>query len=166
MRHLGDLIDTAYTITEANLSATLAVTGTFPPGGLKSVAKFIGDAATKIGSSLDRFGPFLLGHPMKTRDNLLSAHVRSREVIKAGPGKFGVGVTLAMQDYQAVDGGEANRDRARALSFDPFLEAARKDDFVGVQTYSRHRFDAKGPWVSRGRRADADHGLRALARGA
>src|SRR5262249_30634288 len=31
-----------------------------------------------------------------------------------------------------------------AVSFDPFLEAARADDFVGVQTYSRHRFGAEG----------------------
>src|SRR5262249_2397234 len=73
------------------------------------------------------------------------AHVRSRDVLKSGPGRFPVGVTLAMQDYQAVPGGEERRDRARAESFDPFLEAARADDFVGVQTYSRHRFPADGP---------------------
>ena len=145
VRHLGDLIDTAYTINEANLTATLAATGVFPPGGLKSVAGFIADAAARVGSSLDRFGPFLLGHPMKMRDTMLEAHVRARDVLKAGRGAFPVGVTLAMQDYQAVPGGEARRDRARAESFDPFLEAARTDDFVGVQTYSRHRFGAEGP---------------------
>lgn len=145
VRHLGDLIDTAYTINEANLTATLAVTGVFPKGGLKSVASFVKHAAERHGSTLERFGPFLLGDPMKLRDTMLEAHVRSRDVLKAGPGNFPVGVTLAMQDYQAVPGGEANRDRARAESFDPFLEAARKDDFVGVQTYSRNRFSADGP---------------------
>ena len=50
-----------------------------------------------------------------------------------------------MMDFQAVDGGEAVRDRARAEGYDAFLEAARRDDFVGVQTYSRHRFGPKGP---------------------
>jgi beta-glucosidase len=50
-----------------------------------------------------------------------------------------------MQDYQALPGGEAQRDQARAESFDPFLELAQADDFVGVQTYSRHRFDSNGP---------------------
>lgn len=30
------------------------------------------------------------------------------------------------------------------MSSDPFLEAARANDFVGVQTYSRHRFEADG----------------------
>jgi beta-glucosidase len=145
VRHLGDLIDTAYTINEANLSATLAVTGVFPRDGLKAVAPFVGEAARRHGSTLERFGPFLLGHPMRTRDTLLEAHVRARDVLKAGPGRFPVGVTLAMQDYQALPGGEAQRDRARAESFVPFLEAARADDFVGVQTYSRHRFAAEGP---------------------
>jgi beta-glucosidase len=33
VRHLGDLIDTAYTINEANLMAMLAACGILPPGG-------------------------------------------------------------------------------------------------------------------------------------
>ena len=145
VKHLGDLIDTAYTINEANLLATLAACGIMPRDGLKSRAAFVGEAARRAGSTLDRFGAFLLGHPTKIHDNMLEAHVRSRDVLKAGPGSFPVGVTLAMQEYQAVQGGEAKRAAACAESFDPFLEAARKDDFVGVQTYSRHRFDAQGP---------------------
>jgi beta-glucosidase len=142
--HLGDLIDTAYTINEANLTATLAVSGVLPSGGFKSVAPFVAEAARRCGTTLERFGPFLLGAPLKIRDTMLAAHVRARDVLKSGPGRFGVGVTLAMQDYQSVPGGEKHRDRARAESFDPFLEAAQKDDFVGVQTYSRHRFGADG----------------------
>lgn len=143
--HLGDLIDTAYTINEANLMATLAASGVFPKEGLKSRAEFVGRAAAHCGSTLDRFGPFFLGHPMKVRDTMLVAHERSRDVLKAGPGKFPVGITLAMQDYQAVPGGEGKRDEARQISFDPFLELGRKDDLIGVQTYSRHRFNEKGP---------------------
>ena len=144
VRHLGDLIDTAYTINEANLMATLAVSGVLPPDGFKSRLPFVAEAARLCGSTLERFGPFLLGHPMKVSETILAAHVRAREVLKSGPGAFPVGVTLAMPDYQAVPGGEARRDEACALSFDAFLEAARADDFVGVQTYSRHRFGAKG----------------------
>ena len=143
-QHLGDLIDTAYTINEANLMATLAVTHVLPRDGFKMRAPFVAEAARRCGTTLERFGPFFLGHPMKIRDAMLEAHIRGRDVIKSGPGSFPVGVTLAMQDYQAVPGGEAKRDEAWRESFDPFLEAARKDDFVGVQTYSRHRFDATG----------------------
>jgi beta-glucosidase len=143
-RHLGDMIDTAYTINEANLMATLAASHVLPRDGFKSRAPFVAEAARTCGSTLERFGPFLLGHPMRITDTLLAAHVRSREVLKSGPGNFPVGVTLAMPDYQAEPGGEDHQRQARALSFDPFLEAARADDFVGVQTYSRHRFGPHG----------------------
>ena len=97
--HLGDLIGTACTINEANLMATLAVTGILPREGFKSRARFVAEAVRRCGSSLERFGPFLLGHPMKVRDTMLAAHLRSRDVLKAGRGSFPVGVTLAMQDY-------------------------------------------------------------------
>jgi len=145
VEHLGDLIDTAYTINEANLMATLSVSGVLPPDGWGARAPFVAAAAARCGVPRERFGPFFLGHPMKITDTMLAAHLRARDVIKAGPGRFPVGITLAMQDYQAVPGGEAQRDAARRISFDPFLEAARADDLVGVQTYSRVRFGADGP---------------------
>ncbi len=116
-----------------------------PREGFKSVAGFVSEAARRCGTTLDRFGPFLLGHPMRIRDTMLEAHVRARDVLKGARHTFPVGVTLAMQDYQAVPGGEAQRDAARRESFDPFLDEARHDDFVGVQTYSRHRFGPDGP---------------------
>ena len=55
-----------------------------------------------------------------------------------------VGLTLAMADNQAVAGGEAALAAHRAGWEDPFLEAARGDDFIGVQTYTRHRFGPGG----------------------
>jgi beta-glucosidase len=144
-RHLGDLIDTAYTINEANLMATLVAQGVLPRDGFKARAPFVAEAARRCGATLERFGPFFLGSPLRIADTMLEAHVRARDVIKSARGDFPVGITLAMQDYQAVPGGESARDEARRLSFDAFLDAARQDDFVGVQTYSRHRFDADGP---------------------
>ncbi|MEO8603242.1 MAG: family 1 glycosylhydrolase [bacterium] len=142
--HLGDLIDTAYTINEANLMATLAVSGVLPHDGFKAGVPFVAAAAARCGVSLEQFGPFFLGHPMRITETMLDAHILAREVLKSGCGSFPVGITLAMQDYQAEPGGEAQRDEARRISFDPFLEVARDDDFVGVQTYSRVRFGAEG----------------------
>jgi beta-glucosidase len=55
-----------------------------------------------------------------------------------------VGITLAMSDYQAVDGGESKRDQIRRGMEDVFLEATTGDDFVGVQTYSRTRIGPSG----------------------
>jgi len=75
---------------------------------------------------------------------VLAAHLRGRDAIRSGPGAFPIGVTLAIQDCQAVPGGEGKLAAMRRESFEPFLEAARADDFVGVQTYSRTRFGAAG----------------------
>jgi beta-glucosidase len=76
---------------------------------------------------------------------MLVAHEKARDAIKGAASRtFPVGVTLAMQDDQAVAGGEAMRDRAREELYGAFLEAAREDDFVGVQTYTRMRWGADG----------------------
>ena len=77
-------------------------------------------------------------------DVLIDAHHKSRDAIKAGPGSFPVGLTLSMTDWQAVDGGEQKRDRIRLNMEDVYLEAAQRDDFIGVQTYSRARVGAEG----------------------
>jgi beta-glucosidase len=49
-----------------------------------------------------------------------------------------------MSDNQADEGGEAARDAYRRDMEDVFLEAARGDDFVGVQCYTRTRFGPDG----------------------
>ena len=143
--HLGDLIHLGCTLNEANLPVSLALAGVLPRQGLKDLAPFMAEAARRCGTTLEQFGPFLLGDPFKTRDVMLAAHCRARDVIRSGPGDFPVGITLAMQDLVAVPGGEAHLAEARAESFDVFLDAASNDDFVGVQTYSRTRYGPDGP---------------------
>jgi beta-glucosidase len=43
-----------------------------------------------------------------------------------------------------MPGGEEALAARRAGWEDPFLEAARGDDFIGVQTYTRHRYGPEG----------------------
>ncbi|RJP24772.1 MAG: glycosyl hydrolase family protein [Candidatus Abyssobacteria bacterium SURF_5] len=143
-RHLGDMIGMACTINEANLNGSLAARGTLPREGLKTRLEFMAEAARRCGSTVDRFGPYLFGKPFRINEVMLKSHIKARDAMKAASGKFPVGVTLSMADYQAVPGGEQQRDRALAEDYDPFLEAARKDDFIGVQTYSRTRFGPDG----------------------
>jgi beta-glucosidase len=58
------------------------------------------------------------------------------------------GLTLSMADYQAVPADDpaavAKRNEVRASVEDRYLELARTDDFVGVQTYSRTRVGPDG----------------------
>jgi beta-glucosidase len=118
---LGDLIGWACTFNEPNVVATMGyLAGVFPPG------------------RRDR----ALRHSVN--DILIDAHHKAAAAIKAGPGDFPVGLTLAMSDWQAVNGGEDRRDHIRRNYEDVYLEAARADDFIGVQTYSRARVSPDG----------------------
>jgi beta-glucosidase len=142
--HLGDLIGMASTINEANLAAALAMRGKIPMDGVKGHVPFFAEVARHCGSTLERFCPFLFSNPFRIRDVMAKAHAGARDVLKAGPGDFPVGVTLSLDDCQALPGGEANRDRARAEETEPFLEMSKEDDFIGVQTYSRTRYGPDG----------------------
>jgi beta-glucosidase len=74
---------------------------------------------------------------------MIAAHHRASATLKAGRGKFPVGVTIAMQDEQAV-GPDSKRDEKCAQVYGPWLAAAAESDFAGVQTYSRSRVGPSG----------------------
>ena len=119
--HLGDVMARACTLNEPNIVATMGyLYALFPPG--------------KRDADLRR----------RVNDVMIDAHKKAAVAIHAAPGDAPVGLTLAMSDYQTVDGGEAQRDRYRRDMEDVYLEAARGDDFIGVQCYSRTRFGPDG----------------------
>ena len=117
----GDLIGYGCTINEPNIVALMGYGyGIFPPGVRDwDRRRAVNDA-------------FCRGHRLAV------------EALRAGPGDFPVGLTLSMNDYQAVDGGEERLEEIRRHSEDVFLEATKGDDFVGVQNYSRARVDPSG----------------------
>jgi beta-glucosidase len=143
-RHLGDLISAACTINEINIpvmAARLFNQRQDKSQGLSLLTR----SAARFGISLDTFSPFFFSGSPKGTEVLLRAHQEGAEAIRAERNNLPVGVTIAMQDMQAVEGGEVVRDSYRQEIQDLWLEAARKDDFVGVQTYSRDRFGPDGP---------------------
>jgi len=140
--HLGDLIGMACTMNEPNVGLLIQHMGHLPPDEELAKAPYRAAAAKAVGS--DTFAAFPNCRQALARDTFIRAHQLARAAIQAGPGDFPVGLTLAMSDHQAVPGGEAVRDRARREIDDVFLDAAREDDFIGVQTYSRTRFGPEG----------------------
>jgi beta-glucosidase len=80
----------------------------------------------------------------KVNGIMVDAHRKAVDAIRGAAPGVPVGITLAMTDYQAVDGGESKRDRIRLRMEDEFLQATEGDDFVGVQTYSRGRVGPDG----------------------
>jgi beta-glucosidase len=120
-QHLGELVGRACTFNEPNVVATFGHQwGLFPPGHRDPDLR------------------------KRANDVFIAAHRRAVEIVQGGPGQTPVGLTLAMQDMQTVAGGEAFRDAERRLMEDVYLEAARDDDYVGVQTYTRIRYGAHG----------------------
>ncbi len=85
---------------------------------------------------------------LASTDNFIAAHRKAYDVIKAGPGDFPLGLTVSMDDYQAVPADDADAlaklESIRRHSEDVYFETCRGDDFIGVQTYSRHRVGPDG----------------------
>ena len=103
------------------------------------------EAAKSCGSNIDNFGPFLFGHPYKIRDCMMEAHRRAFPAIKENlNNNQPVGITLSIMDYQCIEGGEEERDKAHAESVDICLDQVKDDDFLGVQMYTRHTFGPDG----------------------
>ena len=145
VRHLGDLIGAACTLNEPNLPPLLAALGVVPPADQQRQSPMWLAAGRTLGIAPARVAPFQFCASATAWETILAAHRRGMEAIKAGPGDVPVGMTLALADIQAADGGEARADRVRHDVNEVYLEALRGDDFVGVQTYSRLRIGPSGP---------------------
>ncbi len=142
--HLGDLIGAVCTMNEPNVGLLIQYMGWVPPDDVLGNAAWRAAASKAVGAEGSVFNAFPHCRQQPARDTLIKAHRLAFDAIKAGPGDFPVGLTLAMMDMQAVPGGEAVRDRARAAVDDVFLDVVRDNDFIGVQTYSRIRFGPDG----------------------
>ncbi|MFE6996644.1 glycoside hydrolase family 1 protein [Microbacterium sp. NPDC057659] len=68
---------------------------------------------------------------------IAAAHHAATEVLHEQLPGVKVGWTIANQVYQAVPGWEAQRDAWQYWREDFYLEQAREDDFIGVQSYLR-----------------------------
>jgi beta-glucosidase len=74
----------------------------------------------------------------------VTAHRRSVEVLKSVSG-LSAGWTVSAVDYQPVEGAEDVAAEWARFRQDAFLEAAKGDDFVGVQVYTRELIGRQGP---------------------
>lgn len=123
-RALGDRIRFACTLNE--------------PQGLGSSGWLLG--VNPPGHTDDRDGA------QRAVDNLLEAHRLGAAAIRSRAG-IPAGVTLAIPDLQYEDGatpGNSSLELESRIN-DWFLQLARQDDFIGVQTYTRFRIGPEGP---------------------
>ncbi|MFI2296439.1 glycoside hydrolase family 1 protein [Isoptericola sp. NPDC019571] len=119
---LGNDVDYVCTINEPNIAAMIA-------GGE--------DPANLVAYGLP-------APDLQVADTLLESHRRSREIL-AGVGGISSGWTVATQDFQPEPGCEDVAHEYGHQRDDWYLEAARGDDWVGVQAYTRTIIGPDGP---------------------
>jgi beta-glucosidase len=142
-RHLAGGIDHAITFNEPNILRLLRING-LPDFILDKQRAMLAAAAKVTGSA--KFVALNAGN-WEDLDAMLplliAGHKAGKAAIKAVRPNLPVGVSLAMFDDQAV-GKNSLRDAKRRENYGAWLEAAKEDDFLGVQNYERVMWDAKG----------------------
>lgn len=141
-RALGDQIGMAAPFNEANIQLLIKVLRGIvtPEYHAKRVAMI---AAAARATNSPHFSSILFADPDRVDANLLAAHARAYQAIKAGPGDFPVGVTLTTQPVEPV-GPDSIADQVEDTLYGRWWDAVNASDFVGVQAYFRMRVGAKG----------------------
>jgi beta-glucosidase len=141
-RHCADGIGYATTLNEPNSFNMFA--GLFPPEFVAATQAMNAAAARACGSPTFKNPMFPEAEEGSlVQSNLIAAHKAGRAAIKAVRGSLPVGVSLAIVDDQAV-GKHSLRDAKRKAFYGDWLEAARSDDFLGVQNYGRALWSDRG----------------------
>lgn len=137
---LGAGLAYACTINEANIPDAIAAQMR------RVVEKYPEQAAAAyaaLGAPVQAFFLFAGGEGYTRR--AIAAHAKGRDAIKAAAPHVPVGMTLSIQHSLAENEAAANGLAAyKQQAYAPYYEAARADDFIGVQTYTRQLIDAAG----------------------
>jgi beta-glucosidase len=142
-RRIASKIGYAVTLNEPNLMSLLGWLG-LPPQVFEGQRAMLAAAAKTLGvrkfSAANATNAEDLGTQLPI---MLKAHTAARVAIKSVAPALPVGVSIAISDDQAV-GAVSKRDQKRTEVYGAWLDAAKGDDFIGVQNYDRARLDAKG----------------------
>jgi beta-glucosidase len=138
---LGSLIGYATTFNEANVQLLVQLFGK-PASRVQAEQAMIAAARQATGS--ERFSSLAYCDAARAQPILLDAHRRAYEAMKAACPALPVGISLTTQEIDAV-GEDSLAEAMQTRLYGGWLDAARSHaDFVGVQTYTRLRFDKSG----------------------
>ncbi|MEV0634104.1 family 1 glycosylhydrolase [Streptomyces sp. NPDC050619] len=143
----GWTADGAAELFERYVRATAPVIGT----GVRHVCTINEPNMVAVAGAVRELGaeaPPTAGLPLPdkaTTDALIRAHHRATAAVKTISADIQAGWSIANQVYQALPGAEAVTAAYRHPREDVFIEAARDDDWIGVQSYTRTRITADGP---------------------
>lgn len=170
MERLGGELRYVCTINEANMGVQVAAiakryrqqmmaqlekaktSGASVDGGVQmglNMQKMMENQKAIAEESLEVFGvaqPQCFTNPRTPRGDelVMEAHKAARAVIRELCPHIKVGLTLSLHDIQPLPGGEEPAQKDWDDEFTHYLPAIEGDDFLGVQNYTRSRYDANG----------------------
>ena len=170
MEQLGGELHYVCTINEANMGVQVAAiakryrqqmmaqiakaqeTGESVDSGVQmglNMQKMMENQKAIAEESMEVFGvaqPQCFTNPRTPRGDelVMEAHKAARAVIREVCPHVKVGLTLSLHDIQALPGGEKPAQKDWDDEFSHYLAAIAEDDFLGVQNYTRSRYDANG----------------------
>jgi beta-glucosidase len=160
MRELGSLIPYVCTINEANIPSLIrhmnlaaqpdggeaqAPVGVGSEAGSQfSIADVLRIVAAELNTTAEKVQPLIFATSDAALAVITQAHERAVASIKSISPATQVGITLALNDVQALPGGEALAEQIKNDVLYRYLPACVGDDFIGVQNYSRQRVGPQG----------------------
>jgi beta-glucosidase len=141
-RSLGDQIGMASPFNEANIYLLVKLYRTSVTDEYLAKRRAMIAAAARA-TGAPRFSSILFADPDRIDANVLDAHAKAYQAIKASRGDLPVGVTLTTQAIEAVGEGSL-ATQFESMLYGSWWDAVNASDFVGVQAYTRIRVDSKG----------------------
>lgn len=141
VERLGGLMHMATTFNEANIRLLVDLLPSSPAAA--AVAKASIAAAAKATGS-PKFSRLAFGDPAVITPVMQEAHRRGYAAIKTARPGLPVGLTLTTQDLQSVGSPSLVATWEDRLYGDWVAVGREHSDFVGVQPYTRFRFDERG----------------------
>jgi beta-glucosidase len=151
VQKLGDLMEYVCTINEANMGLQIAAIardlmlqmGIKPQVGInfelpEEFQKIRNQEAAVFGLNQGEAVNTFLSLRTEQGDLLImQAHESARDAMKKICPHLKIGVTLSLYDLQVEAGGEEAAEKEWAEQFTHYLPYMQKDDFIGVQNYTR-----------------------------
>lgn len=158
VKRLGDKLTYVCTINEANMGLQIAAVaqdmmrkmGINPQIGMnfempKEIQERRAAEAAVFGLEPNQSVNTFLS--LRTIDGdrlIMRAHEAARDAMKEECPHLQIGLTLSLFDIQAQDGGEVKAEELWDADFKHYLPYIQKDDFIGVQNYTRKLVNSEG----------------------
>jgi beta-glucosidase len=113
-------------------------------GGMEAIISRTKATGEAFGMDPRNIQDFLKPRTPKGDALIMEAHEKGRDAMKAICPHLKIGITLSLHDIQALPGGEIYATAEQNDELLHYLQYLSKDDFIGVQNYTRSVFGPDG----------------------